>query len=41
MAGHSDAVIDKVVHEARNSYPKVRAASEGMEINLEMSADYP
>jgi phosphoribosyl 1,2-cyclic phosphodiesterase len=31
---HTDAVIDKVVHEARNYYPKVRAAAEGMEINL-------
>jgi phosphoribosyl 1,2-cyclic phosphodiesterase len=31
---HTDAVIDKVVHEARNYYPKVRAASEGMEIKL-------
>jgi hypothetical protein len=27
-------VIDKVVHEARNYYPKVRAAAEGMEITL-------
>ena len=27
-------VLDKVVHEARNYYPKVRAAAEGMEINL-------
>ena len=31
---HTDAIIDKVVHEARNYYPKVRAASEGMEIKL-------
>jgi phosphoribosyl 1,2-cyclic phosphodiesterase len=31
---HSDACIDKVVKEARNYYPKVRAASEGMEIIL-------
>jgi len=31
---HTDAIIDKVVHEARNYYPKVRAAAEGMEINL-------
>jgi hypothetical protein len=29
---HTDAIIDKVVHEARNYYPKVRAAAEGMEI---------
>lgn len=31
---HDDACIDKVVREARNYYPKVRAAAEGMEINL-------
>jgi phosphoribosyl 1,2-cyclic phosphodiesterase len=31
---HTDAVIDKVVTEARNYYPKVRAASEGMQIQL-------
>ena len=31
---HTDAIIDKVVHEARNYYPKVRAAAEGMEIKL-------
>jgi phosphoribosyl 1,2-cyclic phosphodiesterase len=31
---HTDAVIDKVVQEARNFYPKVRAASEGLEITL-------
>ena len=31
---HTDAVIDKVVHEARNYYPKVRAAAEGLEITL-------
>lgn len=31
---HDDACIDKVVKEARNYYPKVRAASEGMEITL-------
>ena len=29
---HSDEVIDKVVQDARNYYPKVRAAAEGMEI---------
>jgi phosphoribosyl 1,2-cyclic phosphodiesterase len=34
---HTDVVIDKVVHEARNYYPKVRAASEGMEIILTQS----
>ncbi len=32
---HTDACIDKVVQDARNYYPKVRAASEGMEIALE------
>jgi phosphoribosyl 1,2-cyclic phosphodiesterase len=32
---HDDACIDKVVQEARNYYPKVRAAAEGMEINIE------
>jgi hypothetical protein len=26
--------VDKVVQEARNYYPKVRAAAEGMEIKL-------
>jgi hypothetical protein len=26
--------VDKVVKEARNYYPKVRAAAEGMEIQL-------
>jgi hypothetical protein len=26
--------VDKVVQQARNYYPKVRAASEGMEIKL-------
>jgi phosphoribosyl 1,2-cyclic phosphodiesterase len=31
---HTDAIIDKVVIDARSYYPKVRAASEGMEINL-------
>lgn len=31
---HDDACIDNVVKEARNYYPKVRAASEGMEIVL-------
>jgi len=31
---HTDTIIDKVVHDARNYYAKVRAASEGMEIIL-------
>jgi phosphoribosyl 1,2-cyclic phosphodiesterase len=31
---HNDACIDKVVKEARNYYPKVRAAAEGLEIVL-------
>ncbi len=31
---HNDNCIDKVVTEARNYYPRVRAASEGMEITV-------
>jgi len=31
---HDDACIDKVVREARNYYPCVRAAAEGMQIEL-------
>ena len=31
---HDDACIDKVVQAARSYYPRVRAAAEGMEINL-------
>ncbi len=31
---HDDACIDKIVKEARNYYPRVRAAAEGMEIVL-------
>src|SRR5579872_6652595 len=31
---HNDECIDKVVKEASNFYPKVRAAAEGMEIKL-------
>jgi len=31
---HDDRCIDKVVKEARNYYPKVRAAAEGMEIQV-------
>ena len=31
---HSDSCIDNVVKEARNYYPKVRAAAEGMELTL-------
>jgi len=31
---HTDAIVDKVVEEARNYYPAVRAATEGMEIRL-------
>jgi phosphoribosyl 1,2-cyclic phosphodiesterase len=34
---HDDACIDKVVREAGNYYPKVRAAAEGMEIVLQPS----
>jgi ribonuclease BN (tRNA processing enzyme) len=31
---HNDRVIDKIVDHARNYYPKVRAAAEGMEIRI-------
>jgi phosphoribosyl 1,2-cyclic phosphodiesterase len=31
---HSDECIDKVVKDARNYYPKVRAAAEGMQIEI-------
>ena len=31
---HTDAIVDKVVAEARNYYPSVRAAAEGMMIQL-------
>src|SRR5205814_10445357 len=31
---HDDECLDKVVKEARNYYPNVRAAAEGMEITL-------
>jgi phosphoribosyl 1,2-cyclic phosphodiesterase len=31
---HTDNMIDKIVTDARNYYPKVRAAAEGMEIKL-------
>jgi phosphoribosyl 1,2-cyclic phosphodiesterase len=31
---HTDAVVDKVVADARNYYPKVRAAAEGLEIQI-------
>ena len=31
---HNDVVIDKIVDDARNYYPKVRAAAEGMEIRI-------
>jgi phosphoribosyl 1,2-cyclic phosphodiesterase len=31
---HTDAIVDKVVENARSYYPKVRAAAEGMEIKL-------
>jgi len=31
---HTDALVDKVVTDARSYYPKVRAAAEGMEIEL-------
>ena len=31
---HDDELIDQVVNEARNYYPRVRAAAEGMEIKI-------
>jgi ribonuclease BN (tRNA processing enzyme) len=31
---HDDVVIDRVVQEARNYFPKVRAAAEGMEMKI-------
>ena len=31
---HTDAIVDKVVENARHYYPKVRAAAEGLEIQL-------
>jgi phosphoribosyl 1,2-cyclic phosphodiesterase len=31
---HDDSVIDGVVQEARNYYPRVRAAAEGMELQI-------
>ena len=34
---HSDACIDTTVKEARNYYPRVRAAAEGMELKLPRS----
>jgi len=34
---HNDSCIDQVVKEARNYYPKVRAAAEGMEMQLSRS----
>jgi len=35
---HDDVVIDKVVQEARNYFPRVRAAAEGMEMVIGTSA---
>ena len=35
---HTDEIVDKVVADARNYYPKVRAASEGLEIHLSNSS---
>ena len=31
---HNDTCIDSVVKQARDHYPKVRAAAEGMELEL-------
>ena len=36
---HTDAIVDKVVADARNYYPKVQAASEGMEILVSKKED--
>jgi ribonuclease BN (tRNA processing enzyme) len=35
---HDDTVIDKVVQEARNYFPRVRAAAEGMEMVIGSNA---
>jgi phosphoribosyl 1,2-cyclic phosphodiesterase len=35
---HTDEIVDKVVADARNYYPKVQAASEGLEIHLSNSS---
>jgi phosphoribosyl 1,2-cyclic phosphodiesterase len=32
---HDDDLIDKVVKQARDHYPRVRAAAEGMEIKIQ------
>jgi phosphoribosyl 1,2-cyclic phosphodiesterase len=37
---HTDAIVDKVVTDARNYYPKVRAAAEGMEIELASPSEH-
>jgi phosphoribosyl 1,2-cyclic phosphodiesterase len=34
---HTDVCVDNIVKEARNFYPKVRAAAEGMELEIERS----
>jgi hypothetical protein len=31
---HSDTCIDSIVKQARDHYPRVRAAAEGLEIQL-------
>ena len=31
---HDDNCIDRIVHDARNYYPRVRAAAEGLELNI-------
>jgi ribonuclease BN (tRNA processing enzyme) len=35
---HDDACIDSVVTEARNYYPRITAAAEGLEINVGVDA---
>jgi phosphoribosyl 1,2-cyclic phosphodiesterase len=34
---HTDVCVDNIVREARNYYPRVRAAAEGMELEIEHS----
>jgi ribonuclease BN (tRNA processing enzyme) len=34
---HTDAIVDKVVTDARSYYPKVRAAAEGLVVEVSQS----
>jgi ribonuclease BN (tRNA processing enzyme) len=38
---HDDSCLDGVIREARNYYPRVRAAAEGMEISLACDPNEP